>query len=448
MNDTIAAIATAAQAAPRGVIRVTGPATIACVRPWFTTNADWTVSTHARVFDGDFRIDSKRAVPVRLYLWPTARSYTRQPTAEIHTIGALPLLSMMLNRICESGARLAEPGEFTLRAFLSGRLDLTQAEAVLGVIDADNKAQLRLALGQLAGGLSRPLTSLRDELLDLLADLEAGLDFVEEDIAFISYEQILQRLAAAHQTVGRILSQMTTRSTAAIPPTVVLVGAPNVGKSSLFNALADAPVAIVSRQAGTTRDYVSHPLTIGGQLCELLDTAGQSEIAGDNPASRAQAVTHQSSAAATVRLLCFDASRSLRDGERLRLAEMRADCDIIVLTKSDLPRRLMLQGPYVLTSTETGKGLAELRTAIGQLIARDPNCRTETLASTSARCRDSLGRCVDHLQTAALLAREARGDELTASEIRLALEELGQVAGAVYSDDILDRIFSRFCIGK
>ncbi len=283
MNDTIAAIATVPQAASRGVIRVSGPDTIAILAPWFTSQVAWTTAKQARVFDGDLHIEPGRTVPGRLYLWPNHRSYTRQPTAELHTIGALPLLSRVLHQLCESGARLAEPGEFTLRAFLSGRLDLTQAEAVLGVIDAENEGQLRTALGQLAGGLARQLTSLRDDLLNLIADLEAGLDFVEDDIQFITPEQTLQRIQNARHEVSRLLTRMTTRGTSVRLPKVVLVGSPNVGKSSLLNALADAPVAIVSSHSGTTRDYVTHTLELGDVACELLDTAGFTDIQEDNP---------------------------------------------------------------------------------------------------------------------------------------------------------------------
>ena len=193
-----------------------------------------------------------RSLPCDLYLWPTRRSFTRQPVAELHTLGSPPLLEALLRAACAAGARLAAPGEFTLRAFLAGRIDLVQAEAVLGVIDARDRRQLDVALAQMAGGLTRPLQNLRGDLLDLLADLEAGLDFAEEDIHFITPDDLQWRLAAAADQVARLIEQLRGRDQSAVEPRVVLVGWPNSGKSSLFNALCEGAGALVSAEPGTT----------------------------------------------------------------------------------------------------------------------------------------------------------------------------------------------------
>ena len=188
----------------------------------------------------------------------------------------------LLEAICRAGARLAEPGEFTLRAFLAGRLDLTQAEAVLGVIDAHGNDELQTAVEQLAGNLARPLHQLRDELLTLLAELEAGLDFVEEDIEFISPDELTARLQAIASQLAAVAEQMSSRLTAAPSRQIVLLGPPNAGKSSLFNALANRfgvahqanASAIVSNIRGTTRDYLTTTVELDGARCELIDTAG------------------------------------------------------------------------------------------------------------------------------------------------------------------------------
>jgi tRNA modification GTPase len=188
-DDTICAIASAPAGAARGIVRLSGPGTIAVLERCFRC-ADTTSLEQVRVASvlvGTVAMDQSRVVlDADVYLWPGGRSYTRQDAAEIHTIGSPPLLSALVRTVCAAGARLAEPGEFTLRAFLAGRLDLTQAEAVLGIIDARSDEQFRTALEQLAGGLARPLDRLRGTLLDLLAHLEAGLDFVEEDIQFVT----------------------------------------------------------------------------------------------------------------------------------------------------------------------------------------------------------------------------------------------------------------------
>ena len=182
LEETIVGLASAAGGAPRGVLRMSGPNLLTCLEACFQLSDGYGLPRRqAQVVPSMLRLQPPfAALPGELYVWPGTRSYTRQPSAEFHTLGAPPLLAAAMETVCRHGARLAQPGEFTLRAFLAGRLDLTQAEAVLGVIDAEDRQALDTALGQLAGGLSRPLDSLRNHLLDLLADLEAGLDFVEE----------------------------------------------------------------------------------------------------------------------------------------------------------------------------------------------------------------------------------------------------------------------------
>ena len=212
VDETIVAIASCPYGGLRGIVRVTGPDTVNCLRSIFRGNDDlswWQVGRATRIPGAVLLAPPLGDAPCDLFLWPTERSYTRQPTAELHTLGASPLLQAVMKTVCQQGARLARPGEFTLRAFLAGRLDLAQAEAVLGVIDAVDDRQLEVALAQLAGGLSGPLTTLRDTLLNLCADLEAGLDFVDEDIQFISTEQLDRQLHAAQ--IGQQLLKSANR---------------------------------------------------------------------------------------------------------------------------------------------------------------------------------------------------------------------------------------------
>jgi tRNA modification GTPase len=457
IDDTIAAIATAPGRADRGIVRISGPNAVATVQQFFepiepvvlaklrtATCVPGTVAVTLANRPGD------QPLPCDLYLWPTNRSYTRQPVAELHTLGSPPILQALLRTACAAGARLAEPGEFTLRAFLAGRIDLVQAEAVLGVIDAEDRRQLDVALAQLAGGLTRPLKLLRDQLLDLLADLEAGLDFVEEDIRFVTGDEPQRRLSAAAAAVAQLVEQMRGRNRTDFEPRVVLVGWPNVGKSSLFNALiGSGPAALVSSQPGTTRDYLTARLQLGGIPLQLIDTAGiEAAAAADTLATAAQQITDEQHQRADLRLLCLDASRPLNDWEQTELCSDRRH--LAVLTKCDLATSASCHAKGIETSTKAGLGIDSLKSVIqAELTAVSASLNSAGAVSTTAvRCRDSLRLTAESLARARDMATAGQGDELIAAEIRTALLELGKVVGTIYTEDLLDRIFSRFCIGK
>jgi tRNA modification GTPase len=480
LQDTIAAVATAAGGAARGIIRISGPQAVATVakcfeaayqRPLEQLRRATAVRGQVRAAFGE---TAPRFVPCDVLLWPTDRSYTRQPVAELHTLGSPPLLQGVLEAVCDAGARVAEPGEFTLRAFLAGRLDLTQAEAVLGVIDAHGADELGGALAQLAGGLTRPLNRLRDDLVQLLAELEAGLDFVEEDIEFISRKQLQERLCAAAELLEETIAQMSSRHVAAPAEQVVLMGPPNVGKSSLFNALVAArgagrsvaDRAIVSPQRGTTRDYVTASLDLDGIRCELVDTAGVDAggVALEHavtPVDRAaQAMTAERRERAALRTLCVEASAGIQDAapwqsDSQPIAAAARHVDVIVLTKSDLdphtaqPNELPADVPVVVTSSVSGQGLDELCSTWRRLLSRDTTAaRGGVVAATADRCRESLRLAEAAVARAAQTVEFGAGEELVAAELRDALHELGRVVGAIYTDDLLDRIFKTFCIGK
>jgi tRNA modification GTPase len=396
---------------------------------------------------GALRVDGLRPLlPVVLVLWPAPRTYTRQDMAEIHLAGAPPLLSLVLAHCLSRGARLAEPGEFTLRAFLSGRIDLTKAEAVLGVIDARNGAQLEAALQQLAGGLSGLIVALRDRLLDVVAHLEANLDFTEErDVAPMARAALAGELHRSAAELCSLRRRLADRDRPGGHPRVVLVGPPNAGKSRLFNALLEHERAIVSPQAGTTRDYLSAFLDCDGLEVELVDTAGI-EMPRDNIATQAQAFASSQASRADLLLDCraadtADALEPARPPRPPRL-DVRTKCDRAA-ANAEAPGH----AGRICTSAVTGAGLGALRAAIAQAI-RDGTSEAHLPAGTAARCRGSIQTAETALQSAADALVHGAGDELVAFDLRLAAEELGKVVGAVVTDDILDRIFRRFCIGK
>ncbi|HEX4129122.1 MAG TPA: GTPase [Pirellulales bacterium] len=440
-DDTIVAIASAPGPAARGIVRVTGTRLLECLNGIFCGSEALDQICLPRAIQGTLTLPAlHRPLDATLLLWPGRRSYTRQPTAEVHTIGSPPLLEAIVSALCAHGARPARPGEFTLRAFLAGRIDLTQAEAVLGVIDAGSRHELDVALSQMAGGLAGRLSALRDLLADLLAHLEAGLDFVEEEIEFITRDQLLADVRRARRAVDELLKQMAVRATSDELVRAVLVGEPNAGKSTLFNALVGNGRAIVSDMPGTTRDYLVARLDLDGIACELVDTAGvDAQIPTSAIDRQAQAATAEQHRRADVVLRCVDgtcAAVAAREGE------------ITICTKSDLLNSALPPGDAIAVSAKTGTGLDALREALRGAVVGARTDDSQVVASTAARARTSLERAAGALEHAERVAEAGGGEELVAADLRAALDALGEVVGTIYTEDILDRIFSRFCIGK
>ncbi len=447
VDDTIVAVASASGGSLRGIVRVSGPDTLATVASHFCADIALAELPSAQRVQGTLILGMPLGdIPCAAYVWPSQRSYTRQPTIELHTIGSPPLLEAIVRQLCAAGARLAQPGEFTMRAFLAGRLDLTQAEAVLGVIDATSQRDLNVALSQLAGGLAAPLHELREQLLNMLSHLEAGLDFVEEDIDFISRDELLRGIDEADAVLRTVQQQMKMRGEASDAPRVVLVGCPNAGKSSLLNALLAEDAAIVSEISGTTRDYVDRTVRFGNQNLVLVDTAGVEDTSNAvGIPSQAQSVTVSEQEIAKLTLLCIDVTRPINEWEANELERADGSPRLLVATKADASQELDLSARAIFTSSVTGQGLDELRLAIVEALA-DDSC--DAVTSTALRCHESLRLAKVSIDQARIAASEGLGEELVAGELRVVLAELGNVVGVVYTDDILDRIFSRFCIGK
>jgi tRNA modification GTPase len=436
-EDTIVALSSAAGPGARAIVRLSGPAA-------------WTVSAavcryadarpaQRRLLEGRMLLPGTTPLAADIYFWPGPRSYTGQDVAELHTISCPPLIDLLGAELLKAGARAAQPGEFTLRAFLSGKLDLPRAEAVLGVIEAGSRDELTQALKQLAGGVTQPLQGLRDDLLNLLADLEAGLDFADEDISFVGRDDLLLRLGKGLAQVTLLQKQLDQRAVSGRPCRAVLVGRPNAGKSSLFNALSGG-AALVSPQPGTTRDYLLRRLDIHGMTLELVDTAGWQD-GGDGIAVQAQGLGREQGTQADVLLLCLEAGQ-VPGGEERNLLARSGGHVLGVATKCD--QGTPLPG-LIATSAVTGAGLDELRSTLAERVRR----RSEApLAPSLSRCRHHVQACLKHLRSAHEMTLFEEPPELLALELRGALDELGAMVGAVYTDDLLDRIFSRFCIGK
>ncbi len=441
LQDTIVALATAPGPGARAIVRLSVGASLRVARAVFRS-AEPLPRQGRSCQDGEVSLPGVAApLPCTLYVWPAPRTYTGQDMAELHTVSCPPLLDVLVSQCLAAGARAARPGEFTLRAFLAGKLDLTRAEAVLAVIEAGSRDELKQALAQLAGGVTKPLQELREDLLNLLADVEAALDFSDEDITFVGQDELLRRLTRGMALVTLLRRQLDQRAVGERPFRVVLAGRPNAGKSSLFNALAGAQAALVSPEPGTTRDYLVRRLELGGAPVELVDTAGWRGGNGNGIEREAELLGREQADSADLVLLCLESSRTADEAEQA-LARRAAPPVLVVATKCDLAAP---PADLLATSAVTRTGLSELRERLAE---RARAHRRPALAPSLSRCRHHVETCLAHLRHAHAFALNEEPPELLALELRLALEQLGEMVGAVYTDDLLDRIFSRFCIGK
>jgi tRNA modification GTPase len=439
-GDTIAALATPGGPGARAIVRISGPAATTVAAAVFSPPLpfDCRSRTLAR---GEIRLPGVEApIAADLYFWPGPRSYTGQDVAELHTLSSPPLVELLVSAVLSSGARAALPGEFTQRAFLAGKIDLIRAEAILGVIDAAGQDELRDALTQLAGGVARPLQALRDDLLNLLADVEAALDFADEDLTFVGEDEQLKRIGRALAQVTLLGRQVEQRSLAGRPFRVVIAGRPNAGKSSLFNALIGRPAALVGSQPGTTRDYLVQRLDLGNTSVDLVDTAGR-RVPVDAIETRANTLGREQAGRADLVLLCI-AAGDVATADETELLRQDRPAVLGVATKCDAGEPA---SGLLATSSLSGFGLGLLRSVLTERVATRA---APPLAPSVSRCRHHVESCLAGLRRAHALVLEQMPAELLALELRGALDQLGEMVGAVYTEDLLDRIFSRFCIGK
>jgi tRNA modification GTPase len=433
-EETIVALSSAPGPGARAIVRLSGPTALDIAGRLFQDRFD---RNERQCLAGSISLPGVNSpLPVDLYVWPSPRTYTGQDMAEIHAPGCPPLVELLVAQCLNAGARAAQPGEFTLRAFLAGKLDLTRAEAVLAVIEAGGRDELKQALAQLAGGVHLPLQELREDLLNLLADVEAALDFSDEDIRFVAQEELLRRITKGLAVITLLRKKLDQRSLGQRPFRVVLAGKPNAGKSSLFNALAGAKTALISAEPGTTRDYLVHRLEVHGIPMELVDTAGL-RPGVNGVEARAQDLAREQARQADLILWCLEA------GHPPDWQDEWAGVGFLpAATKCDLGAG---HAGLLATSAFTGLGLDKLRDLLAEHARAQ---RVPALAPSLSRCRHHVEVCLDNLRRAHAIVLEENPPELLALELRSTLEELGAMAGAVYTDDLLDRIFSRFCIGK
>lgn len=448
--DTIVALATPPGAGGIAVIRLSGPKAFRVAREIHSRAEGAEQKPRELVMgwavDGDQRIDQSLAV-----FFPSPQSYTGEDVVELQLHGSMAAAGQIIDAACKQGARLAEPGEFTKRAYLNGKLDLVQAEAVADVINADTEAALRQAETKASGTVSKQLVALRQQIVGLVARLSADLDFGDEDLPDVDMLGLAGEVRAIRGQVADWLSQVQAAKLIHDGIRVAILGLPNAGKSSLLNALVGFERAIVTEVAGTTRDTLEERLVINGVGVVFVDTAGL-RTSQDTIEAMGVARSHAASRQADVILLAASADQPSaelrREVTRLGLA---SDLPLVaVQTKHDaFPKAISwpLAAPKVLkTSAVTGAGLSDLRQAICEVGIGTIN--QETAVITSARQVACLQDCQRELARALAAIESGAPGDVVAGELTLAAEQLGGLLGQSVSQEVINEIFSKFCIGK
>ena len=455
--DTIAAISTPPGRGGIGIVRLSGPqaASIAAQLVNLRQPLEHGRARLADVLDApDSGGDATRIDEALVSFFAAPNSYTAENLVEIAAHGSPVVLELLLRRALDLGARLAEPGEFTQRAFLAGRLDLTQAEAVRDLIEAQTLTQARQAASQMGGALSRRVAPVKQSLVELIALLEAGIDFAEDDVDITSQAEIARRIAELTPPLAALEASFARGRIVHDGLTLAIVGRPNAGKSSLFNRLVERERAIVTATPGTTRDPVTERISLDGIPLELVDTAGLREGLCENLEEAEQLGIHRSREAladAALVLVVLDATQPLNGEERRLLAAVEGRAALVAMNKSDLAKADSssdeLSGvPALRTSALTGEGIAALRERI--LALATGGAAEEPGMLTSLRHHQAIQTSLAALADAAQANASAIPHEMILLDLYRALWALDSLTGQTASDDILNLIFSTFCIGK
>ncbi|MCH7814831.1 MAG: 50S ribosome-binding GTPase, partial [Planctomycetes bacterium] len=450
--------------AARGIVRLSGPEALATADAVFVSDDGQSLPDcrgFTRLF-GRVRLDRDRTFPAECYVFRAPHSYTRQDGVELHVPGSPPLLAMLTEALVTGGARLAQPGEFTARAFLAGALDLTRVEAVAALIRARSDGELRAARGMMRGYLTDSIRTATDALADLTARVEADIDFAEEPINFIAPAELTERLGELVRDLTALIDRADSTERLAVLPSILLFGAPNVGKSSLMNALSGMDRAICSAVAGTTRDVLSAPLALGRAEALLWDAAGH-QADTDELADRTRQATQAAAQEADLICLVVDLTEHPTEAEWAPLRAIGRTAGVVAANKSDLLDEAVIAervaaleaadlGAVCPVSAATGAGLDALRQAFAARLFDDPSSSEDRSVALTARQHEHLEAARSALERAAGLASEMietiDSADLIALELREALAALGAVTGEVTTDDLLGRVFASFCIGK
>ena len=445
LDDTIVAIATPAGRGGIGVVRVAGPEAKQITAPMLRLRHS--LEAGRAIFGELIEPETgERIDEVVVTYFEKPHSYTTDDIVEISAHGSPVVLRHIVEMALARGTRLAEPGEFTMRAFLNGRIDLTQAEAVRDLIESQTLFQAKVAAQQLEGALSKRLQPIKIELVQLIATMEAGVDFAEDDVSVLPGEEIQKRIAAVRAPLEELRSSFAYGKMVHEGLTLAIVGRPNVGKSSLFNRLVERERAIVTATPGTTRDLVSETVAIGGIPVRLVDTAGI-RAALDEAESIGIKKSYEALADADLVLVVRDAAQPEHAEDAALLERVAGRNSLQILNKADLsPARN--GGGALRTSAVTSEGIPELRAEILKHVAGERGAQQESGFLTNVRHRQLVDDSLKALGAASFAVRNNTPHEMILLDLYQALRPLDSITGETTADDILNLIFSSFCIGK
>ncbi len=452
LDDTIVAISTPPGRGGIGVVRLAGPEAREIAASFLRLGANRQLEAGRALFGELIEpATGERIDEIVATFFAKPHSYTTDDIVEISCHGAPVVLRHVVEMSLARGARLAEPGEFTMRAFLNGRLDLTQAEAVRDLIESQTLFQAKVAAQQLDGALSHRLQRIKKQLVELIATLEAGIDFAEDDVAVMPGTEIVRRIGEIREPLEKLAASFAYGKVVHEGLTLAIVGRPNVGKSSLFNCLVERERAIVTATPGTTRDLVTETVAIGGLPVRLVDTAGIRH-ALDEAESIGIRKSMEALADADLVLVVLDASQPVDDMDRELLEQVRQRAAVAVWNKCDVARDSNTPATSGLTLVHTsalsGEGIASLRKEILQRVRGDGGAQMESGFLTNVRQQDLVTKTLAALDQADQAVANRTPHEMLLLDLYNALRALDEITGATTADDILNLIFSTFCIGK
>lgn len=456
MDDTIAAIATPPGEGGIGIIRISGEESKEILGRIFRSASGCEIESRRMTYGHIVEPESGSIIDEVLAVYMKGpKTYTVEDVVEINCHGGMVPLRKTLELILSCGARMAEPGEFTKRAFLNGRLDLSQAEAVIDVIKARTDKSFDVAMQQLDGRFSEKIKTIREKFVDLLVNITVNIDYPDEDIEELTYDQLIEDLSRISGEIEELLKSAETGRIMQEGLAISIIGKPNVGKSSLMNTLLGESRAIVTEIAGTTRDIIEEHLSIRGIPVKLTDTAGirkTSDIIEKIGIEKSKESFNQ----ADLVIFILDLSRALDQEDIEIMALLNPEKSIVIFNKNDLSRNLdesavrkLLPGAVIIeASMETGEGIREIEDQIESMVYGGKVSQKESVMVTNVRHKDILLKATASLRDAREMAERKEALELIEIDVNTAYQSLGEIIGETVQDDIIDEVFARFCLGK